>query len=161
MKTKLAMRAAQMGDETLILTLLRELAEYEKLIPIFAMTEASIARDFLGPDRASHCDLAFDGTAPVGIATWYWTFSSFRSLRGIYLEDLYVRESARGRGHGKALLAHLAKTALENGGAYVQWAVLDWNTPSIEFYETLGAKPVKGWLSYQLTGAPLSQLAET
>ena len=143
-----------------MLLLLRELAQYEKLVPIFAMTEASIGRDFFGPSPACSCDLAFEDTEPVGIATWYWTFSSFRSVRGIYLEDLYVRDSARGRGYGKALLAHLARTARADGGTYVSWSVLDWNKPSIEFYERLGAKRVAGWFVYQIENSPLVKLAE-
>jgi GNAT superfamily N-acetyltransferase len=152
-------RRAHKGDEQLMLDLLRELAEYEKLVPIFSMTEASIVSDFFGPSPACFCDLAFENGQPIGIATWYWTFSSFRSVRGIYLEDLYVRDSVRGRGYGKALLAHLARTAQENGGGYVSWAVLDWNKPSIDFYERLGAKRVVGWLAYQVDGEPFAKLA--
>ena len=143
-----------------MLALLRELAEYEKLVPIFAMTEISIARDFFGASPACACHLAFEKGQPVGIATWYWTFSSFRSVRGIYLEDLYVRDSVRGRGYGKALLAQLARTARTNGGAYVSWSVLDWNKPSIKFYERLGAKRVGGWFVYQIEGVPLVTLAD-
>lgn len=142
-----------------MLELLRELAEYEKLVPIFAMTETSIARDFLGSSPACSCDIAFEDGRPIGLATWYWTFSSFRSVRGIYLEDLYVRDSVRGRGYGKALLAHLARTARTNGGAYVSWSVLDWNQPSIEFYERLGAKRVEGWFVYQIDSDPFAKLA--
>lgn len=142
-----------------MLLLLRELAEYEKLVPIFAMNEVTIARDFFGSTPACWCDLAFEDGRPIGLATWYWTFSSFRSVRGIYLEDLYVRNSVRGRGYGKALLVHLAKTAHAVGGAYVKWAVLDWNKPSIEFYERLSAKPVAGWIDYQVEGAAFLTLA--
>lgn len=143
-----------------MLQLLRELAEYEKLVPIFSMTEATIGRDFFGPMPACACDLAFEDGNPVGLATWYWTFSSFRSVRGIYLEDLYVRDSVRGRGYGKALLAHLARAARAEGGAYVKWAVLDWNKPSIAIYERLGAKPVAGWIDYQVDGEPFAKLAD-
>ncbi len=143
-----------------MLTLLRELAEYEKLVPIFSMTEVSIARDFFGPSPACFCDLAFENGQPIGLATWYWTYSSFRSVRGIYLEDLYVRDSVRGRGYGKELLAHLAKTARANSGAYVSWSVLDWNKPSIEFYERLGAKRIVGWLAYQIDGESLTNLTD-
>jgi GNAT superfamily N-acetyltransferase len=155
----LEIRPARKGDEALMLVLLRELAEYEKLVPIFLMSEASITRDFFGLSPASSCDLAFEDGRPIGLATWYWTYSSFRSVRGIYLEDLYVRESARGRGYGKALLSHLAGTARTNGGAYVKWAVLDWNKTSIEIYERLGAKPVAGWIDYQIDGKPFTKLA--
>ena len=159
MTDRFEIRPARRGDEGLILTLLRELAEYENLLPIFSMSEASIARDFFGTSPACHGDLAFENGQPIGVATWYWTFSSFRSVRGIYLEDLYVRDAVRGRGYGKALLAHLARTAQDSGGAYVSWSVLDWNKPSIEFYERLGAKRVTGWLVYQIDGQPLARLA--
>jgi len=159
MEKKSNIRQAALGDEKDILKLLHELAEYEKLLPIFSMTEASIIRDFLAKSAVCRCDLAFENGEPVGLATWYWTFSSFRSVRGIYLEDLYVRAARRGSGHGKALLSHLAKEALAAGGAYVQWSVLDWNKPSIEFYDSLGARPVKGWVIYQLSGEALSGLA--
>ena len=158
MTDRLEIRSARQGDEGLMLQLLRELAEYEKLVPVFSMTEASIRRDFLGASPACHCDLAIKNGDPIGLATWYWTFSSFRSVRGIYLEDLYVRDTVRGRGYGKALLAHLAKTARARGGAYVRWAVLDWNRPSIEFYDRLGAKAVRGWTDYQIEGVPFAKL---
>lgn len=159
MTERLEIRRGRKGDEGHMLLLLRELAEYEKLVPIFAMNEVTIARDFFSSTPACCCDLAFEDGLPIGLVTWYWTFSSFRSVRGIYLEDLYVRDSVRGRGYGKALLAHLAKTACAEGGAYVKWAVLDWNRPSIEFYERLGAKPVAGWIDYQVEGAPFLTLA--
>jgi GNAT superfamily N-acetyltransferase len=155
----LEIRSAHKGDEDAMLGLLRELAEYEKLVPIFAMTEASIGRDFFGPSPSCRCDLALENDKPIGLATWYWTYSSFRSVRGIYLEDLYVRDSVRGRGYGKALLSHLAKIARAEGGAYVKWAVLDWNRPSIEFYDLLGAKPVRGWIDYEVQGKPFAELA--
>jgi len=159
MTYSLEIRPARRGDERLMLTLLLELAEYEKLVPIFAMTEETIARDFFSSSPSCSCDLAFDEGKPVGIATWYWTYSSFRSVRGIYLEDLYVRQNQRGRGYGKALLAHLARTARTQGGAYVKWSVLDWNRPSIEFYERLGAERTRGWLDYQLAGEAFERLA--
>ncbi len=107
---ELSIRHARPGDEALILTLLRELADYEKLLDVFHVTEEVIRRDYLGPQPLVQCELAFDGDAPVGVMTWYWTYSSFAAKRSIYLEDLFVRQSARGRGHGKALLVHLAKT---------------------------------------------------
>ena len=161
MESRLIIRSAKSGDEGDILALLHALAEYEKLTHIFAMTESSIAKDFLAPSSACCCSLALEGSEPVGLATWYWTYSSFRSMRGIYLEDLYVRATRRGRGYGKALLAHLARTSLAEGGRYVRWAVLDWNKPSIEFYESLGAQAASGWTTYQLSGDKLSELAET
>lgn len=160
MTNRLEIRRARTGDEAVMLMLLGELAAYEKLVPIFAMTEATIAHDFFGSAPSCLCDLAFEADDPVGLATWYWTFSSFRSVRGIYLEDLYVRDSKRGMGYGKAMLTHLARTARDEGGAYMKWAVLDWNKPSIDIYERLGAKSVAGWIDYQIDGEPFAKLAK-
>jgi GNAT superfamily N-acetyltransferase len=153
-------RRAKPGDEALILALLHELAVYEKLANVFFMTEASIARDFLSPNAPAFCDLIFAGQEAVGLATWYWVYASFRSARGLYLEDLYVCQEKRGGGYGKALIAHLAKIARENNAVYVKWTVLDWNKPSIAFYDSLGAEPTdENWISYKLDGAALEKMA--
>jgi diamine N-acetyltransferase len=155
----LTIRRARPDEAGLIRTLLRELAVYEKLTHIFSITEETIKRDFFSAAPKCICDLALLDGQPIGLATWYWIYASFRAVTGIYLEDLYVRESVRGGGHGKALLAHLARTAHTNGGAFVKWSVLDWNRPSIEFYERLGAKPPNGWTDYQLDGDAFHRLA--
>jgi GNAT superfamily N-acetyltransferase len=102
--------------------------------------------------------LAFEGATPVGVASWYWIYASFAATRAIYLEDLFVRPATRGKGYGKALLAHLAKTAVDAGASRVDWSVLDWNKPSIDFYDSLGAKPHDGWLVYRLEGEALRKL---
>jgi GNAT superfamily N-acetyltransferase len=155
----LTIRRARPGEAGTILILLRELAVYEKLTHIFAITEETIARDFFGASQKAFCDLALLDGEPVGLATWYWIYASFRAVTGIYLEDLYVREGVRGGGHGKALLAHLARTAHASGGGFVKWSVLDWNKPSIAFYERLGAEPPNGWTDYQLSGEAFARLA--
>lgn len=157
--TGLAIRRAKAGDEDLILTLLYELAEYEKLTHTFRITHDMVKRDFFGARPAIRCDLAFVGFDPVGLATWYWTYTTFGAARGAYLEDLYVRESMRGNGFGRALLAHLAKQTLAEGGVRVEWSVLDWNKPSIDFYEGIGARAVRGWSVYRLADDPLKTLA--
>ncbi len=156
--TELSIRRARAGDEALILTLLRELAEYEKLLGVFHVTADVIARDYLGAQPLLQCDLAFDGDTPVGVMTWYWTYSSFAAKRSIYLEDLFVRPATRGKGYGKALLVHLAKTGAAVDSHRVEWSVLDWNKTSIEFYDSLGARPVSGWYVYRLEGAALKAL---
>lgn len=153
-------RSARAGDEDCIVSLLRALAEYEKLLDRFQITKAVIVRDYLSTQPRIQCDLAFDGDQPVGIATWYWTYSSFTAERGIYLEDLFVPPQFRGKGYGKALLAHLAKTAMKDGGGKVEWSVLPWNKPSIDFYEGLGAKRMDDWLIYRVTGEALEELAD-
>ncbi|MEI9995517.1 MAG: GNAT family N-acetyltransferase [Rhizomicrobium sp.] len=156
--TELSIRRAQDGDAELVVALLRELAEYETLLPLFHITAEAVRRDFLGAQPLCQCDLAFEDGAAVGGMTWYWTYTSFAAKRAIYLEDLFVRPAFRGRGHGKALLAHLAKTAAAADAARIDWAVLDWNRPSIEFYDSLGARPHAGWLGYRLEGDALKRL---
>jgi diamine N-acetyltransferase len=154
-----SIRRSRSGDEALILHLLRELAEYEVLLERFRITIDVIRRDYLGAQPLLNCDLAFEGDRPIGIASWYWIYSSFAAKRAIFLEDLYVRPAVRGEGYGKSLLAHLAKTALDAGGIGVDWSVLDWNKPSIEFYEGIGAKRVNGWYVYRLQDEALHRIA--
>jgi GNAT superfamily N-acetyltransferase len=155
--TNFTIRAAKAGDEELILALLYDLADYEKLLDRFHITKDVVARDYLGEAPPCRCDLAFEGAEPAGIATWYWIYNSFAAMRSIYLEDLFVRRAFRGRGYGKALLTHLAKTAADSGAGCVQWSVLDWNKPSIDFYDSLGARRVEGWYTYRLEGEALKK----
>jgi GNAT superfamily N-acetyltransferase len=152
----LSIRAAQVADAPAIVSLLAELAGYEKLQNRFVLTEEMVRRDMLG--NACHCDLAFAGDAACGIATWFWTYKSFRARRGLFVEDLYVRPEFRGRGVGKSLLSALAAKAWADGG-FLEWQVLDWNVPSIAFYQSLGATPVQDWLTYRLEGEELGRLA--
>ncbi len=152
-------RAARAGEETLVLDLLRELAVYEKIEHKFHLTRELIARDFIGDDPVCGCDLLFSDGKPAGVMTWYRTYASFAASRGIFLEDIFVRPDFRGKGFGKAFFAHLAKRAAQEGAAHIQWLVLDWNAPSIAFYEGLGARHDKEWLRYNLNGDALARLA--
>jgi GNAT superfamily N-acetyltransferase len=154
-------RAAKNGDEVLVVTLLRELAEYEKLLDRFRITPEIVARDYLNERPLLFCDLAFEGEKPAGIATWFWTYSSFAAARKIFLSDLFVRPQFRGLHYGKALLTHLAKTALAHDGIGIDWEVLDWNRPSIDFYDSLGATPNAGWIGYGISGHALTRLANS
>ncbi len=156
--TQFHIRRARQGEEDAILQLLTELADYEKLLDLFHITEDVIRRDYLGERPLLQCDLIEADGAPAGLATWYWMYSSFAAKRAIFLEDLFVRPAYRGRGFGKALLAHLAKTAVGEGAIRVEWEVLDWNKPSIDFYDSLGARPVTGWFTYRLEGEALKAL---
>lgn len=159
MSEQLRIRRAVADDAELVLTLLRELAVYERLTDKFHLTREIIARDFLGPEPAVFCDLAFAADEPVGLATWYWTYASFASSRGLYLEDLYVREKWRAYGFGKALMAHLAQQAMRHGASHIKWAVLNWNEASIQFYKRLGAASDDEWTMYSLAGESLKHLA--
>ena len=153
--TDLTIRTAKPSEAPAILALLRELADYEKA-PEFSLNEEVVLRDMFG--AACRCELAFCGDDCVGIAAWFWTYKSFRGRRGLYVEDLYVRPPHRGRGAGKALLAHLAARAVEAGG-FLEWQVLDWNAQAIHFYQSLGAKPLGQWLNFRLDGEALQRLA--
>jgi GNAT superfamily N-acetyltransferase len=160
MNPQFTIRPAEMGDETLVLTLLYELAVYEKITDRFHITEAIIRSDYLCAQPLLNCDIAHEGDKPCGVMTWYWSYASFSAKRGIYLEDLFVRPEYRGRGYGKILLASLAKRVAAGGGGHVDWAVLDWNKPSIDFYESLGARRASEWLIYRLGGEHLEKLAQ-
>ncbi|HEY5337183.1 MAG TPA: GNAT family N-acetyltransferase [Rhizomicrobium sp.] len=153
-----AIRAAKQGDEDVILTLLYELAVYEKLTDKFKITREIIRRDYLCEKPLIHCELLFEGGIAIGIATWYWAYASFAAARALYLEDLFVRPDFRGKGYGKLLLSHLAQTAVKADAVRVEWSVLPWNTPSIEFYEALGAERMTEWLIYRLSGDALQKL---
>jgi diamine N-acetyltransferase len=148
--SQLRIRPAGKDDSVLMWTLLRELADYEKLLNKFGIDAAQLAQDFFGPRPAAECDLAFDGEEPVGLVTFYWTYSSFAGARGLFVEDLFVRPALRGRGHGKALLSHLARKAQANGAVRLEWRVLDWNEPAIAFYKSIGAEPLRQWQTWWL-----------
>ncbi|KOU68926.1 GCN5 family acetyltransferase [Streptomyces sp. MMG1533] len=153
-------RTATPADIPVIHTLVRELAEYEK-----APAEAKASPDQLhealfGEHPAAFAHIACDDTTgePVGFALWFLNFSTWRGVHGIYLEDLYVRPTSRGGGHGKALLTELARICVERGYERLEWSVLNWNTPSIAFYEALGARPQDEWTVYRLTDGALRTL---
>lgn len=156
----LAIREARAQDSALVLRFIVELADYEKLAhEVRAREEDIAALLFCDSPKAYALIAEWDG-APCGFALYFYTFSTFRGRHGIYLEDLFVRESHRGKGIGKALLARLASVARAKDCARLEWQVLDWNAPSIAFYESLGARPLDGWTVYRLTDGALEALAE-
>src|ERR1700724_1357929 len=156
----LAIRRARRDEAGLGLSLVRRLAEYEKLLHEVAATEADIAEALFGESPRLFCDIAFWNGDPAGFAVWFINFSTFSGRSGIYLEDLFVRPALRGKGIGKALLAHLASQCVANGWSRLQWSVLDWNTPSIDFYKSLGAVLMDEWTVCRINGAALTALAE-
>ena len=159
MSSPLRIEPATPGDVPVILDFIRQLAEYEKLSHMVVATEENIHQHVFGANPVAEVLLAYWEEAPVGFALYFRNFSTFLGQAGIYLEDLFVEPAQRGKGIGKALLARLAKIALERGYGRVEWAVLDWNTPSIEFYRSLGAVPLDEWTVYRLTGDALARLA--
>jgi len=155
----MTLRAATVADVPQILAFIRALADYERLLHEVIATEDGIRQALFGPRPYAEVVLAEDDGAPIGFALFFHTFSTFVGLPGLYLEDLFVVPEARGRGVGRALLAHLSRLAVERGCGRVEWAVLDWNAPAIRFYESLGARPNSEWTVYRLTDEPLAALA--
>ncbi len=146
-------------DVPVILKFIRDLAEYEKLSHIVIATEENIHQNVFGPNPVAEVLIAYWNDQAVGFALFFRNFSTFLGQVGIYLEDLFVEPAHRGKGIGKALLIRLAQLAIERGYGRLDWAVLDWNSPSIEFYRSLGAVPLDEWTGYRLTGEALSRLA--
>ena len=155
----LSIRPATRRDAPAILSLIRGLAEYERLAHQMEATLARIRRHGFGRRRYFETLLCRRGKVPVGFALYYFTYSTFLGRPTLYLEDLFVLPEERGNGAGKALLRTLATIAVGRGCGRMEWTVLDWNTPSIRFYEKLGARLRKEWVLTRLTGAPLRALA--
>ena len=156
----LAIRRARPDEAGLVLSLLRELADYEKLLDEFEVTEALIGEALFADQPRLFCEIAEWDGEPVGLAVWFVNFSTFAGRPGIFLEDLFVRPAHRGKGIGKALLANLAGICLANGWVRLQWSVLDWNAPSIAFYKSIGAVLMDEWTLCKVTGPALSALAK-
>lgn len=155
----LSIRSATRVDISLIGQFIRDLAEYEKLAHAVRFDEAVMVQKLFGPRPYAEVLIGeIDGT-PQGFALFFHNFSTFEGRPGIYLEDLFVRPDARGSGLGKALLARLAALAVERDCARLEWSVLDWNTPAIDFYKALGAKMMDEWTVMRVDGAALSELA--
>jgi diamine N-acetyltransferase len=155
----LAIRPARPQDAPVIFDLVRALAEYEKLLHELVATPPMLADALFCDNPTVFCEIAEWDGAPAGFALWFLNFSSFRGRYGIYLEDIFVKPAYRGKGIGKALLAHLAKICAERGYARLQWAVLDWNKPSIEFYRSLGGVMLDDWTLCRVSGEALANLA--
>lgn len=156
--TALTIRAARPGESGLILSLVRELAAYERLAHEVDATKDMIETALFGADPRLFCTLALWDGVPAGFALWFLNFSSFRGRHGLYLEDLFVRPEFRRRGIARALFAHLAQRCVREGWTRFEWAVLDWNAPAIAFYEAMGATVLPDWRICRLTGRALARL---
>jgi GNAT superfamily N-acetyltransferase len=156
-----AIRPAVPEDSALILRFIRDLAEYEKMLDDVRTTQDDVTVALFGENPKAFCDIAEIDGAPVGFALWFYNFSTFVGRHGIYLEDLFVRPEARGSGAGKALLAGLARRCLDENLGRLEWAVLDWNAPSIAFYDSLGAEAMDEWIVRRMTGEALERLANS
>ncbi len=150
-------RKAEPGDAATLLRLIRALAEYEKLVDLVENDEARIRESFFCSAPRAFCDLAEVAGEPVGYAIWFYSYSTFTGRHGIFLEDLYVEPAHRGAGMGKALIRNLAARCTAERLTRLEWSVLDWNEPSIEFYRALGATPLDGWTGFRLAGEALAR----
>ncbi len=154
-------RPAAPADVPTVARLIRALAEYERLADHVVLDEDRLREHLFGPRPYCEALIAEDAGTPVGFALFFHNYSTFLGRPGIYLEDLFVLPEYRGRGHGKALLAALARLALERGCGRLEWAVLDWNEPAIGFYKSLGAVPLDEWTAYRVTGEALERLGRS
>ena len=152
-------RPAELDDVPEIFVLIKELADYERLLDEVVATEELLEETLFGENSNAEVLLAYNGHQVLGFALYFHTFSTFLGRPGIYLEDLFVRELARGKGVGEALLRRLAKWALEMEGGRLEWAVLNWNEPAISFYKKMGAVPLDEWTMFRITGEKLKELA--
>jgi GNAT superfamily N-acetyltransferase len=156
----LDIRPATSADVATILRFIRELAEYEREPNAVVATEAMLREALFGEEPAARAVLAWEEGVALGYALYFFNFSTWLGRRGLYLEELYVTPAARGGGIGRALLAHLAQLAQQRGCGRMEWIVLDWNTPAIEFYRSLGAEPLSEWTVFRLAGATLAAVGQ-
>jgi GNAT superfamily N-acetyltransferase len=157
----LTIREASEYDVPVILQLIRELAEYERLSHSVVATEAGLRETLFGPRPFAEALIAENGSDVVGFALFFHNYSTFLGQPGIYLEDLFVRPAYRGRGAGTALFRRLARLAVDRGCGRLEWAVLDWNEPALKFYRRVGAVPMDDWTVQRLTGEALARLADS
>jgi GNAT superfamily N-acetyltransferase len=157
--TNFEIRTTTEADVPVILSLIRELAEYEREPDAVVTTEGGLREVLFGATRSAEVLLALEEGEPVGFAVYFYSFSTWLGRPGIYLEDLFVRPAARGKGYGRALLERLAQIAQERGCGRMEWAVLDWNEPAIQFYKKLGAEPMTEWTVFRLTQEGIARVA--
>jgi len=157
--TEFEVRTTTEADVPVILSLIRELAEYERAPDAVVATEAGLREVLFGSRRSAEVLLALENGEPVGFAVYFYNFSTWLGRPGLYLEDLFVRLTMRGKGYGRALLGRLAQIAKERGCGRMEWAVLDWNDPAIQFYRKLGAEPMNEWTVFRLTEEGIARLA--
>ena len=157
--TAFEIRTTTEADVPIILSLIRELAEYEREPDAVVATETGLRDVLFGAKRSAEVLLALEMGEAVGFAVYFFNFSTWLGRPGLYLEDLFVRPATRGKGYGRALLERLAQIAQERGCGRMEWAVLDWNEPAIQFYRKLGAEPMNEWTVFRLTAEGIAKLA--
>ena len=151
-------RSARREEVGIVLQLIHDLALYEKALHKVEATETELLETIFVENARVFCDVVDVDGEIVGMVIWFLNYSTWQGKHGIYLEDLFVKSNYRGHGYGKALLEHLAKICVEKGYGRFQWSVLDWNTPAIEFYRSLGAEAMDEWVVYVVSGNALDHL---
>jgi len=159
-RAPLRIEDATEADVPLILTFIRELAEYEEGLDRVSVTEEKLHATLFGPKPYVEAIIAYENDSPVAFAIYFFTYTSFAGLPSLYLEDIFVRQAARGLGIGRHLLAFLARRASQRGCARMEWSVLNWNEPAMAFYKKLGAEPVSDWIVFRLANEKLEELAK-
>ncbi len=159
--TEFRIRTATAEDIPLVLALVRELAEYERLSHLVTATETRLRESLFGQHPGAEVVLGFSGDTPAGFAVYLHNFSTFLGVKGLWLEDLYIRPELRRHGYGRALLLHVARVARMRGCGRFEWAALDWNETAIRFYKSLGAVALDDWTIFRVTGPALDKLADT
>jgi GNAT superfamily N-acetyltransferase len=154
-------RSATVADVPIIFQLIRDLATYERAPNEVRATETQLTDVLFGEKPVAEVLLAFEDEMPIGFAVFFHNFSTWLGKPGLYLEDLFVKPEVRGKGYGRALLIHLAKIARDRSCGRMEWAVLDWNEPAIQFYKKIGAHPLDEWKIFRLTGDGIARLAES
>ena len=157
--TNFEIRTTTEADIPVILSLIRELADYERAPDAVVTNETGLREVLFGARPSAEVLLALEAGEPIGFAVYFFNFSTWLGRPGLYLEDLFVRPSERGKGYGRALLERLAQIAQERGCGRMEWAVLDWNDPAIQFYKKLGAEPMTEWTVFRLTQEGIARLA--
>ncbi len=152
---------ATLEDCELVLSFVRRLAEYEKMLDEVVATVDDVKRELFGEKAIAHCVIAYEDETPVGFAFYFYNCSTFLTRRGLYLEDLFIDPAYRGKGYGKAIMRYLAAKAVEEKCGRFEWVVLDWNEPAIGFYEKIGASVLPNWRICRLTGESLANFAES
>jgi GNAT superfamily N-acetyltransferase len=159
--SRLVIREAKPEDSNVILNFILELAKYEKLEPEVLATESSIRDSIFGPESSAKALICEKSGIPIGYAIYFFNYSTWLGKHGLYLEDLYISQTERGFGAGKALLKYLARIAVSKDCGRFEWSVLDWNQPAIDLYKSLGAEPQNEWIVYRLSGQKLLDLADS
>ena len=154
-----SIRPATVDDVPLILQFIKDLAEYEKLSDMVVATKALLRETLFGERTVAEVIIGYEGEQPAAFALFFHNFSTFLGRPGIYLEDLFVKPEFRRKGYGKKMLSHLASLTVQRNCGRLEWSVLDWNTPAIDFYKSLGAIPMDEWTTFRLTGNALEELA--